>query len=208
MTSETRNGFTLIELLVAISIFCVLIVTIYSSFMSGVSARRKGEQVVELTHTGFSVLKRISTELANCTDLEGYGFWGETDRLTFTTLKAQTADDVPAFCQVSYYLDEERPDQASLLRRSSQTVGGPYEEADLTASCIGGLRFTYGYEEGDDGLVEWTDTWTGDAENPLPLFVRVNLTLASEGETMRLGRTVAIPVARAPEVTDGVEAEL
>jgi prepilin-type N-terminal cleavage/methylation domain-containing protein len=208
MKDRARNGFTLIELLVAISIFCVLIVTVYSSFMSGVSARQKGEQVVELAGTGLDILRRMSSELANCTTLEGYGFWGETDRLTFTTLKRGASGSVPRICQLSYYLDNEGHDGTLHLRRTSQTVGGPYSEGEIAGSCLKGLRFTYGYDEGDNGVVEWTGSWSGEDVKPLPLFVRVDLVLVSEGESMTLSRTVAIPVGRGLEVSGGLDAEL
>ena len=192
---STKRGFTLVELLIAVSIFSVLIVTIYSSFRSGIAARKKGETVVELVEVGESSLRQIASDLANAPAISNPGFIGQATQVSFVTLKSNSGGEIPSIRHVSYELAEEGDGSPGVLWRGYRIPGRMGDEGAVTDACIREIRFRYAHRENVEDEVMWLDFWLGTDETPLPLAVEITLVLVSDGETLKLSRVVSMPVA-------------
>lgn len=195
MKARRHLGFTLVELLVAIAILSVLVVTIYSSFASGISAREKGETLVDLTQVGRETLRRMASDLANAPGLSDPGFIGQADQMSFVTLQPDREHGIGRMCHVRYYLRMESPAGPGSLWRACQVFGDTHEEVDLTGGCVRELKFTYAYHESGESGVRWATYWFGTEGAPLPVAVRISMVLESEGQTISLERTAHVPVS-------------
>ena len=199
MKQRRQRGFTLVEVLVAVSIFSALIVTIYASFISGMSAREKGETIVTLAETAQEVIRRLSLELACSIAYSSGSFSGKSEQVTFVTLRAPAEGGAPRICRVIYYTCDESGTGLSSLRHACQPLGGEYLEGDLSGPCLRCMELSYAFREQGVGEVEWSDCWIGTHDKPLPLAVRVSLVLESGDETMKVDKVIPVPVSAGVE---------
>jgi prepilin-type N-terminal cleavage/methylation domain-containing protein len=195
MIRRGQSGFTLVETLVAVSIFSVLVVTIYASFMSGMSAREKGETIVTLAETAREVVRRLSAELTTCFAYSNGSFAGEPEEIGFVTLQAPAKGGTPRICRVTYCTRDEGDTGLSSLHHGCQPLGGKYQEGDLSGPCIRHLELSYASGGPVGGEIEWSGHWIGTHQHPLPLAVRVRLVLESGDETMKVDKVIRVPVS-------------
>lgn len=195
MKRKGYSGFTLVEVLVAVSIFSVLVATIYASLMSGMSAKEKGETIVTLAETAQEVIRRLSAELAGCLAYSSGGFSGGPEEIAFVTLRAPAEGGTPRICRVSYYTHDEEGTELSSLRHGCRPLGGKYREGDLSGPCIRHLEFGYAFRVPEAGGIEWSDYWAGTNHSLLPLAVRVRLVLESGDEIIKADKVILVPVS-------------
>ncbi len=84
---KRQGGFTLIELLVSLAIFSVVSLAIYSSFATGISAWRMGQDFSSVYQTGRLILDDMARELKNAVMISANEFIGESQRLSFLTVR-------------------------------------------------------------------------------------------------------------------------
>jgi prepilin-type N-terminal cleavage/methylation domain-containing protein len=198
---KSHAGFTLVELLVAVAIFSVLLVTIYSSFTSGVAARDMGEALADIAYVGHEALGRLASDLANSRGLVDPSFLGEADRMSFVSLQRGRENRTARLCHVYYGLMRDDPGEPGSLLKTRGIFGDSREEIDLTGRCVQGLSFSYAYRERGEGGIRWSRYWFATEGEPLPVAVRIAMTLESDGQTIEISRTVRIPVSYGLEET-------
>jgi len=70
MKKEYQNfGFTLSEMLIVVTIFVLIILTVYSAYFLSQRGYQKGEQVAEITQNGRVILERISREIRQAKEI-------------------------------------------------------------------------------------------------------------------------------------------
>jgi hypothetical protein len=188
-----------VEVLVAVSIFSVLIVTVYASFMNGISARRKGDNIVTLAETAQNVVGRLSTELASCLAYSHASFSGRSEEIAFITLKAPAKGGDTQICRITYYTHGGSGTPLRSLHRACEPLGCPCLEGDLSGPCIRHLEMSYAFGGQGAEEIEWYECWIGTGDKPLPLAVRIRLVLESGDETLEVERVMPVPVSAALE---------
>src|SRR5438093_3006788 len=110
--SGAQHGFTLIELLVSLTIFSVVALAVYSVFAAGVGAWRRAQEFSSTYQTARLVLDDLAHELTNAVSISGTDFVGDSQRLSFLTVrhhrdqKGHPADS--RIMRVSYEMRRER----------------------------------------------------------------------------------------------------
>ena len=185
--NRQASGFTLIEIVVASSIMALVLASAYVCLRAAISTQRLVEPRVELLQNARVAMSLISADLrAACPLSSEVDFLGmhrelggvEADNLDFGTHNyTPRRPNEGDFCQVSYYLNQDRETgQFVLMRRRNPCLapnpleGGSREEI---ARGLTGVRFEY-----YDGL-DWYENW-GDVEGSgkaqMSNRVRSNLT--------------------------------
>jgi prepilin-type N-terminal cleavage/methylation domain-containing protein len=193
--AKSEEGFTLVELLVAVAIFSVLLVTIYSSFTSGVAARERGEALVDMAYVGHETLGRMASDLANSYGLLDPGFLGEAEGMSFVTLERGRDYQTAKICHVSYRLMRDDPEECGSLLRMRRIFGDTREEIDLTGPCVRDVKLSYAYRERGESETRWSGYWFATEGAPLPVAVRIAMTLEADGQILKVTKTAPIPVS-------------
>ena len=188
-----QHGFTLIELMVSLAIFSVITLAVYSAFAGGVGAWRRAQEFSSTYQTARLVLDDLAHELTNAVSISGTDFVGESQKLSFLTVrhhrdpKGRPAD--PRIMRVSYEIRRERTSATySLVRAEAPDGDGAREGAtDLIVSPISKLEFLYTHKDDKGQIVPWKDAWR--VSEAIPLGVKITLVV---GET-RFTKLVFIP---------------
>lgn len=192
---KRQAGFTLIELLVSLAIFSVVSLAIYSSFATGISAWRMGQDFSSIYQTGRLLLDDMARELKNAVMISANEFIGESQRLSFLTVRQSPyTTGRPSNHQITRVTYELRSDQTSsgyaLFRLQVSDIENSQEEqeeAKLMVDSISKLSFQYTYKNDKGELLPWKDAW--DESDEIPLGVKITLVF---GET-DFKKTVFIP---------------
>jgi type II secretion system protein J len=189
------DGFTLIELLVALSIFAIVSLAVYSAFAGGITAWRRAREFSSTHQTARLLLEDMAQELRNAVQISGAHFVGETQRVSFLTLRpAPSPTGRPATRQitsVTYEVQRARGASSYSLFRTEAPYAKNAQrgrgEPVLMVDSIGGLDFQYTHKNRDGEVLPWKGAW--DVKDALPLGVKMTLVV---GET-RFTKTVFIP---------------
>lgn len=165
-----RDAFTLIELLITTSIFSVMILTVYSTFNTGLLSNQRIEASLDTYQTARRILNRMSLDLKNSFSFssEDTKFTGKNNELSFLTLIGSN------FSSVSYRLGDGK--LLRIYKRNSESL--KEEEMPrprILAKRIKGIEFAYAYLTEDERVFEWKDEW--DQKDKLPLAVKIKLIL-------------------------------
>jgi general secretion pathway protein J len=217
-----QRGFTLIEIIVAISIFAVLMTTLYASFNAVVGRNEAIEEGRELYEMARNCMERISRDLAavyverpplySVPDIDDpedpYRLVGEEEpvgteifsRLRFASnAHLPMGEDMQAgICEITYYVEPVGRFEAEYVLRRSDTAY-PYDiddfEADETPDpilCRGVRAFDVSFLEQE--AVEGRKQW--DSEDRAGKYATpraVKIELAvSEGDTSYVFTTAVI----------------
>jgi general secretion pathway protein J len=131
---NSQRGFTLIELIIAITLVSMIMAIILSGMRLSIRAWETGEERVEVYQMGRVILERMSQEIksmypyryekdfpaadkpavsgANLSEtnkVKILAFWGENDRLRFTTIAEGINPDIQGkgLREVFYYIDKD-----------------------------------------------------------------------------------------------------
>lgn len=195
------RGFTLVELLIAISIFSVIILSVYSAFHTGILSYYKIDSAFDVYQTARTILNRMELDLKNVFVYEqnDSGFKSDNQALDFYTIldsfdkDGKTYSDFaaikyelsggfnieltsPGTLKRTYYKGEDA------LKKDVTDVNG--ESDDLT-SDVRELSFQYAYSTGNtDKPYDWQGSWPSTdltkpagQERKLPLTIKIKLVL-------------------------------
>jgi general secretion pathway protein J len=215
------NGFTLLEILIAISIFAVVVTTIFGSFnfvFGNVNAIEKGMTDYEMASEG---LNRMMADLQtiyvslppayetpeSAEEPDPYRVVGEIDaagsgefsRLRFTSLSHLPLGSEwrQGIAEIMYYI-EEQPDATLTLKRSDRLdFSEPLQEKrndPILCENVRALEFGYLDADGDE-----RERWDSDSqqyEYATPRAVRIQLAVGSGQQTQAFEVLVTLPIYR------------
>lgn len=195
-----RRAFTLFEMILAISMFTMLLGSIYLFYRTSLQVRERGNFTARQTHLARVVLNQIAADIRQSYGFgTGYGpgLEGTPNRLELLTtavpgeelMEIRTIDDEPLpgqfdLTQVLYELrwDDEEVDEngdpicRGLYRVETQTLNQPVvverEQQILEDLFAPEIQFLrFWYFDGRD----WVKEWRGTEGNSLPQAVRVTI---------------------------------
>lgn len=191
---QTKKGFTLIELLITTSIFSIIILTIYSTFNTGLLSSQRIEASLNTYQTARRIFNRMSLDLRSsfAFSSEETKFVGKNNEISFFTLVASN------FSSVTYKLEDGK-----LLRIYKKNLESLKEQTTVRPRIMGkGIReisFTYAYPTEDENLYEWKEEW--NQKDKLPLAVKIRLILVErfarqkEKREIDFYQTIFLPLA-------------
>ncbi len=198
------TGFTLIELLIALSIFAVVAVTLYSTFLAGISIwKRSGDKsgiYQDIRGVFVDMARDLKNMLYFTKDKESaYVFKGEPKKVVFMTLGEYSSEKMEAgkeIIRISYFFDDAK---GELIKESADiSVGFDTDKAEKEALLKNVLdfKFEYCYYSGDEEEPYlWQEEWK-DEDERIPRGVRITAFLkgvkAGEG-TSKVRRVIFIP---------------
>jgi hypothetical protein len=195
-----QTAFTLFELLLAVSMFTMLLGSIYLFYRTSLDVRERGNFTARQTQLVRVVLDRIATDIRQAYGFAnnyGAGLEGTPNHLSLLTttlpdrevMEVRTLDDEPLpgqfdLCQVTYELrwDEEEVDEngdyicLGLFREVIKTLNQPVrvetDEGILTDLYAPEIQYLrFWYFDGHD----WVKEWLGGEGNSLPQAVYVTI---------------------------------
>ena len=215
------NGFTLLEILIAISIFAVVVTTIFGSFnfvFGNVDAVESGMTDYEMASDG---LNRMMADLRslyvslppayqvpeNSEEQDPYRVVGEVAAAgdgEYSRLRFASFSHLPlgrqwrqGIAEITYYV-EEQPDGTLSLKRSDrldfEAQSAEQRNDPILCEYVRGLKFEYLDADGDP----W-DRWDSDSEQygyATPRAVRIQLAVGSGEQTHAFEVLIALPLYR------------
>ena len=210
MTRARRSagaaGFTLLELLIALSIVGALLVIAFGGLRVALTAWARGEDRAEIHQHARGIAQVLSRAVGAAYPYKGalgeapenrLLFKGSENRLELVTQAAPFPSDVPAaFTAVVIAMEDDAQGRALVVRQRVLPNREPFTRAEvvLRDPALQVLELRYLGEGGT-----WAETWDADAEQKLPLAVRIRFSIARNGKlepappmTVSL-RTITIP---------------
>lgn len=215
------NGFTLLEILIAISIFAVVVTTVFGSFnfvFGNVEAIENGMTEYETARDG---LHRMMADLRslyvsqppaydipeNTVQQDPFRVVGEIDAVgnsEFSRLRFASLSHLPlgrewrqGIAEIIYYV-EAQPDDSVTLKRSDRLDFNeplPEERNDpILCENVRALKFTYLDAEGDE-----RERWNSDSEEyeyATPRAIRIQLAVGSGLQPNEFEVLIALPLYR------------
>lgn len=185
MMKKQAQGFTFIELIIAITIFCIIAVSIYSVFRSGVRIWYRVSPLIQNTQSLRFFFNTISRDLKNSISYakKGMNFEGGRRKISFMTLVEVSGQGISPNAEparVFYYLDNTR----KAVRRGVATrMEGFSEDYAKISDVLNNIddedfEFEYCYKMGSSPTeydYEWKDEWEDkEKENgKIPRGVRI-----------------------------------
>ncbi|MGB9599322.1 MAG: type II secretion system protein GspJ [Myxococcota bacterium] len=194
-----KRGMTLLEIIVSVSIVAVMASLVYGSAKRQMEARELATRIEERYSMVRIALSRICREVSMAflsnhispdkrtqTIFKGVNE-SPINRLTFSSFSHQRLrSDVHESDQnvITYYgrQDKKNSSLLNIMRYEKKIIDDKpeeYQEGEVLASGVVGLRFRYYDEE----KREWVDSWDTmgiERGNKLPRYVEVTLTILDE----------------------------
>ncbi len=189
-----RNGFTFIEVIISITMFTLIMTTVYSVFYLGMKTWRRGEDRRSLQEIRSSLL-RIDKELKDSFYFSKIPFKGTDKEMMFPLSAA--SDETEEIYTVTYVVDsDERTGLRELVRKkkifSESLLGEELEEAEAVFPLMRSVDFEYGYEmPGGASDFEWREDWDAVIQNKFPSGIRISFELPDTKEFY--AKTIFIP---------------
>ena len=218
---RSASGFTLLEILIAISIFAVVVTTIFGSFnfvFGNVEAIENGMTDYEMASDGLNRMLadlrsiRVSQLPAyelpeNTEEQDPYRVVGEIDTAgngEFSRLRFTSLSHLPlgkewrqGIAEITYYV-EQQPDATLTLKRSDRLDFteplGQERNDPILCENVRGLKFTYLDANGDE-----RERWDSDSEGydyATPRAIRILLAVGSGEQTHEFEVLIALPLYR------------
>ncbi len=198
------KGFTLIECLLALTLFSVLITSVYAVFRSGVRAERSSEAVTEEARRVWWVMDDLSREIRNMVTRPDDHFEGEESRLTFLTVLPSCGDGfepVPGLYRVAYGIEkDEVGDVTTLVRTSLELASGKSDTAEVR-STIKDVVFSYRKNDGE-GESSWESAW--EDAGGVPSEVKIEIVAGGNaGDFDEMKFEQIVPIMSDREIGEG-----
>lgn len=202
-TALPKKGFTLIELVLVMVILGVVGLAVYGTFVNGLNIWKRITQQNQPEDINV-FFEKITFDLRNSFKLTGIRFRGGKTRVTFPT-RTKFIDDEQlkeSIGQVTYAFNG----RTKTIDQSAATYSDVfYKRAGqkrVLARDVRSLRFEYFTFDPDRKEYAWVPSWQEDdltfgveAEENLPLIVKVELSVEDSGREFEYVRTVPIPSA-------------
>jgi prepilin-type N-terminal cleavage/methylation domain-containing protein len=187
------EGFTLVELLVGLTIFSVVVISLYSAFSTGILARRKGGNASDSFQTARVALNDIGSELKKMVPYSGYGLIGRPEELSFPVVDFQTEGEL-RLSRITYSL-KENSDLKALIKKREILVGELSLAYEL-APRVKELSFHYAFLDSLTDSLQWKATWS--CTDTLPQALKTVLTLQTRGKdrAITFTKVVALPLSQ------------
>ncbi len=179
-----QAGYTLIELLIVLALLGLISLAIAGGFRFGARAWERTERAIgagEAARGGHAALSallgHIYPRARDALGTEPPSFEATAERIAFL---ADASAPFPARGVWRYTLSVKRGQDGAALLLSQQSEHGPIaarEEVLLT----GAKQVLFAFADVKDGTVSWTDTWSGQAN--LPALIRVRVVFPPGGGT-------------------------
>jgi general secretion pathway protein J len=215
------RGFTLLEILIALSIFAVVVTTIFGSYNFIFSSTDDFDSGIAVYESARNCLNRMTLDLqavyvtfppaytlpGQDASPDTYRFFGEMEtvggasfsRLRFTSLAhvAFEKSRPEGIAEIVYYV--QPGDNGTFILRRSDTLYPyhPFQEKGtdpILCENLKSLRFTYYDPEGDDA-----DHWDSDSDDfkyATPRAVSIQLELGTGSSSQQFATLVTLPVYR------------
>ena len=198
MLKINNQGFTLIEFLVVASILGMVAVAIFSTFATGLNVYKKAQSYAGTQTDVLLALEKMEKDLRNIFDSSGIDFLGDTKKIAFAGL-VKTFDTAGnqkvSLGKISYYLDDEKGTLVKEEQDYSHAVSGIEggENNFKVLAFIEDINFNYYYFNSE---TEKQDRKSSrGADNGIPTKVKIEITFTHDNKTVKMDRTVFIPVA-------------
>lgn len=178
-----RTGFTLIELIISITIFTIVIITVYSVFYMGIKTWRRGQERGSLQKVRLAFLK-IEKELKESFFFSNRPFRGTSTEMVFPLSISLSDEDKETVYIITYSVIEDGYTGLSGLTRKEKpyiqdTEKGEQKTKKLLSSKKS-IKFEYAHESDDFSQnFEWQENWEEDKP---PFGVRISLEMDGSGE--------------------------
>ncbi|MFH0790861.1 MAG: prepilin-type N-terminal cleavage/methylation domain-containing protein [Candidatus Omnitrophota bacterium] len=187
------RGFTLIELLIASLIFSIIILSVYSSFHTGILSYNKIDSAFNIYQTARIILNRMELEIKNSF---AYGkddskFKGDNQYLSFFTVLDSFNKEAAEFYSDIYRV-QYKSDGAIVTHGCLKGLNALKEDqadAEINSELSSNIKkvsFAYASPITDtpENPYEWQDFWPKtsdtDQQKSLPLAVKITLSLAEK----------------------------
>lgn len=197
------KAFTLVELLIAATIMAMIGLAILSTFAGGLKIYRRIQSYQDTQQDALISLEKMERDLRNALNFSKINFAGDAKKISFAGLIKIVDSDGnqnTALGKISYYFDgvkdvliKEEQDYPKAVSEKGQRRGNRKELASIDE-----IKFSYFYFNSETNKCEWKESWGLDErleEKKLPLGVKVELMLKSNGKDVKLDRTVFLPLA-------------
>lgn len=180
-----KTGFTLIELIITVTIFTVIIVTVYSSFYMGVKAWRSGEEGGSLPKIRTGLLK-MEKELKDTFYFSNAPFSGTGEEISFSLSRQEEGEPVKVSI-ITYSINkDESTSRKQLVRKekifNTQPEGMKDEEGRILLPLMNDIRFEYAYRAGAISKgVEWQESWDAEKQRKIPSGVKICMDMDGSG---------------------------
>jgi len=191
-----RKGFTLIELLVSISIFAVIMSSLYFAFSTGTFGWRNIEQNTASFQSALNLFGRINSDLRNSFpyNSDDSKFTGEEGKVSFLTLvNSNVAGGVEKdYANVSYWLEGVNIVRSLKLNKDALNDAKVAPTA-IISNNIKGISFSYLKQKEGTDIMEEKNVW--QSTDGFPDAVKITLTmLGAQAKTYI--RTVYFPIVK------------
>ncbi|MDP8230507.1 MAG: prepilin-type N-terminal cleavage/methylation domain-containing protein [Candidatus Gorgyraea atricola] len=151
-----KKGFTLIELIISVTIFSIVIVSVYGVFYMGLKTWRRAQGEKSLQEIRMAFLK-MEKELKNTFFFSDTKFKGTSKDMSFPLV---VSDKVYT---ITYSVNENEDSGLSQILRTKD------EEEKEISPPMKSIKFQYAAMAED---IEWKDNWN---EDDLPSGIRISL---------------------------------
>ena len=197
-----ERGFTLVELLVAVSIFSLVMMAVYSTFVTGLMVKKKGNQKLQEMQESRRVLDYMHRDIQSMVGFRENSFQGKNKSFTFFRSLEENDDRGNHFStvvQIKYTVFISDASEANVLRRSVTFFDHDSTEQIFFffSNYSYEISFNYAVNTRDAG-VQWIEEWDDSSE--IPLAIRIQLYLKGQDDQVQLktySRVIPIPMASA-----------
>ncbi|MEW6407070.1 MAG: prepilin-type N-terminal cleavage/methylation domain-containing protein [Patescibacteria group bacterium] len=172
------KGFTLVELLIGLTIFCILAVTIFGAFRSGILSWDKIESRLNEEQNMVTLFSILEREIHNLVEYKEKPFFGTKDHINFYTIKNIEEDGV---C-LNYIYNISYSIQNSDLIKTEARLGNFHKEKYMKLLRIKQVNFKY-FSGG-----EWNNEWRD--KEVLPKIIKIEI----EASKNHYQKTIFIPI--------------
>lgn len=189
------KGFTFIELVIVSSVLAIVMLAIYSSFISGMRLWERSKNLSQHERKAIIGLEKFSSQLRQAIDFPSIGFNGTKNILSFPLIlkekeEGRTAEEI---VKVTFEFDPGNKSLKKSIERYKDILSegeGKKVKTEVFLVGIEDVVFAYYYFD-VSRPVPWTEEWAAEAEKPIPMAVKITIKTRDGSKTA----TIFIPVA-------------
>lgn len=193
MSGRVRRSLTLVEILITTVVLVLASMAVYSTLSNGLNIWKRANKISKSEKDIRLNLERIISEIRNTYKFSEIPFEGSRDSVFFPALIRNEDSHQYEVGQIKYIFD---PDKGALFkekRNYSQVYLDAEGEAEIVASNLESVTFSFCYFDSVPGLYKWKDDWEKEEQDTLPKAVKIRFLFKENGKKAEGVETV-IPV--------------